>query len=186
VIDQYMLGKAPRPFDLLYWNADQTNIPGAVHQSYLKNCYSDNKLSSGDFDLLGEKIDLKNVKIPVMVQASRDDHICPFESVYRTATVFGGDTKFVLSGSGHIAGVVNHPDSKKYQHWTGGDITPTGEQWLETAEEHPGSWWPYWWDWLRPKSGKKKAATQPKDMGLGEAPGSYVRVRLQDIKLPLK
>tara|TARA_R110001592_G_scaffold6391_1_gene34368 strand:- start:1622 stop:3451 length:1830 start_codon:yes stop_codon:yes gene_type:complete len=186
VIDQYMLGKAPRPFDLLYWNADQTNIPGEVHKRYLKDCYSDNKMSSGDFDLLGEKIDLKNVKIPVMVQASRDDHICPFESVYRTATVFGGDTKFVLSGSGHIAGVVNHPDSKKYQHWTGGAITPTGAEWLETAEEHPGSWWPYWWDWLRPKSGKKKPAVEPKDMGLGAAPGSYVRVRLQDIKLPLK
>tara|TARA_R110000822_G_scaffold56291_2_gene142338 strand:- start:431 stop:1042 length:612 start_codon:yes stop_codon:yes gene_type:complete len=186
VIDQYMLGKAPRPFDLLYWNADQTNIPGAVHQSYLKNCYSDNKLSSGGFELLGEKIDLKNVTIPVMVQASRDDHICPFESVYRTATVFGGDTKFVLSGSGHIAGVVNHPDSRKYQHWTGGKITETGAEWLETAEEHPGSWWPYWWDWLRPKSGRKKAAVEPKDMGLGEAPGTYVRVRLQDIKLPLK
>ena len=186
VIDQYMLGKSPRPFDLLYWNADQTNIPGEVHKRYLKDCYSDNKLSSGDFDLLGEKIDLKNVKIPVMVQASRDDHICPFESVYRTATVFGGDTKFVLSGSGHIAGVVNHPDSRKYQHWTGGKITPTGAEWLETAEEHPGSWWPYWWDWLRPKSGKRKDAVEPKDMGLGAAPGSYVRVRLQDIKLPLK
>ncbi|KCZ94419.1 PHA/PHB synthase family protein [Hyphomonas johnsonii] len=186
VIDQYMLGKTPRPFDLLYWNADQTNIPGKVHKRYLRDCYSKNKLSRGKFKLFGEKVNLKDVKIPVMVQASRDDHICPFESVYRTATVFGGDTKFVLSGSGHIAGVVNHPDSNKYQHWTGGDITPTGEEWLETAEEHPGSWWPYWWDWLKPKSGSRKKAAPPKDMGLGDAPGSYVRVRLQHIKLPLE
>jgi polyhydroxyalkanoate synthase subunit PhaC len=186
VIDQYMLGKSPRPFDLLYWNADQTNIPGKVHQRYLKDCYYDNKLSKGEFELLGETVDLKNVTIPVMVQASRDDHICPFESVYRTATVFGGDTKFVLSSSGHIAGVVNHPDAKKYQHWTGGKITETGAEWLETAEEAPGSWWPYWWDWLKPKSGAKKKAVEPKDMGLGAAPGTYVKVRLQHIKLPLK
>jgi polyhydroxyalkanoate synthase len=186
VIDQYMLGKSPRPFDLLYWNADQTNIPGAVHQRYLKDCYYDNKLSKGEFELLGETVDLKNVTIPVMVQASRDDHICPFESVYRTATVFGGDTKFVLSSSGHIAGVVNHPDAKKYQHWTGGKITETGAEWLETAEVAPGSWWPYWWDWLKPKSGAKKKAVEPKDMGLGAAPGTYVKVRLQHIKLPLK
>jgi polyhydroxyalkanoate synthase subunit PhaC len=185
VIDQYMLGKSPRPFDLLYWNADQTNIPGKVHQRYLKDCYFDNKLSKGEFELLGETVDLKNVTIPVMVQASRDDHICPFESVYRTATVFGGDTKFVLSSSGHIAGVVNHPDAKKYQHWTGGKITQTGAEWLETAEEAPGSWWPYWWDWLKPKSGAKKKAVEPKDMGLGAAPGTYVKVRLQHIKLPL-
>jgi polyhydroxyalkanoate synthase subunit PhaC len=185
VIDQYMLGKSPRPFDLLYWNADQTNIPGKVHQRYLKDCYFDNKLSKGEFELLGETVDLKNVTIPVMVQASRDDHICPFESVYRTATVFGGDTKFVLSSSGHIAGVVNHPDAKKYQHWTGGKITQTGAEWLETAEEAPGSWWPYWWDWLKPKSGAKKKAVEPKDMGLGAAPGNYVKVRLQHIKLPL-
>lgn len=186
VIDQYMLGKSPRPFDLLYWNADQTNIPGAVHQRYLKDCYYDNKLSKGEFELLGETVDLKNVTIPVMVQASRDDHICPFESVYRTATVFGGDTKFVLSSSGHIAGVVNHPDAKKYQHWTGGKITQTGAEWLETAEAAPGSWWPYWWDWLKPKSGAKKKAVEPKDMGLGAAPGTYVKVRLQHIKLPLE
>ncbi|HRX73962.1 MAG TPA: class I poly(R)-hydroxyalkanoic acid synthase [Hyphomonas sp.] len=185
VIDEYMLGKAPRPFDLLYWNADQTNIPGKVHQRYLKECYAENRLATGGFDVLGIKVDLKQVKIPVMVQASKDDHICPFESVYRTALVFGGETQFVLSGSGHIAGVVNHPDAKKYQHWLNPDLTETGGEWLEKAEEIPGSWWPTWWDWLRPKSGRKVAAKQPKDMGLGAAPGSYAKVRLSDIKLPL-
>jgi polyhydroxyalkanoate synthase len=185
VIDEYMLGKAPRPFDLLYWNADQTNIPGKVHQRYLKDCYDENRLSTGGFDVLGVNVDLKQVKIPIMVQASRDDHICPFESVYRTALVFGGETKFILSGSGHIAGVVNHPDSKKYQHWLNPDLKPTGGEWLENAEEIPGSWWPTWWDWLRPKSGRKVIAKQPKDMGLGAAPGTYAKVRLSDIKLPV-
>ena len=185
VIDEYMLGQAPRPFDLLYWNADQTNIPGKVHQRYLKDCYAENLLSTGGFNVLGTTVNLKDVKIPVMVQASRDDHICPFESVYRTSLVFGGDTKFVLSGSGHIAGVVNHPDAKKYQHWVNPDLTETGGEWLENAEEIPGSWWPTWWDWLRPKSGRKVDAKQPKDMGLGPAPGTYVKVRLADIKLPL-
>lgn len=184
VIDQYMLGKAPRPFDLLYWNADQTNIPGPVHQKYLKDLYAKNKLSRGKFKLFDEKVDPKDVKAPVLVQASKDDHICPFESVYRTATVFGGPTKFVLSGSGHIAGVVNHPDANKYQHWVNGDETPdTAAEWFENAEEQPGSWWPTWWKWLRPKSGKKVTALVPKDKGLGAAPGTYVKVRLEDIDL---
>jgi len=185
VIDEYMLGKSPRPFDLLYWNADQTNIPGKVHQHYLKACYAENQLSSGTFKLLGQTVDLKQVKIPVFVQAGRDDHICPFESVYRTSQVFGGEAKFVAAGSGHIAGVVNHPDSRKYQHWVNDEPAPNVAKWMEGAEEIPGSWWPTWWDWLRPKSGRKVNAKQPKDMGLGAAPGTYVKVRLSDIKLPL-
>ncbi|HBQ48100.1 MAG TPA: class I poly(R)-hydroxyalkanoic acid synthase [Hyphomonas atlantica] len=184
VIDQYMLGKEPRPFDLLYWNADQTNIPGRVHRKYLKDCYAKNKLARGKFKVLGETVDLKQVDIPVMVQASRDDHICPMESVYRTAKVFGGKTQFILAASGHIAGVVNHPDSGKYCHWTNDSALPdTGAEWLDGAEEHAGSWWPTWWNWLRPKSGRKVVAKQPKDMGLGSAPGTYARVRLEDIKL---
>ncbi|MEZ5955009.1 MAG: class I poly(R)-hydroxyalkanoic acid synthase [Hyphomonas sp.] len=185
VIDEYMLGKAPRPFDLLYWNADQTNIPGNVHRRYLKECYAENRLATGSFKVMGQTVDLKQVKIPIMVQASRDDHICPMESVYRTSKVFGGDTKFVLAASGHIAGVVNHPDSGKYCHWTNDASPATGAEWLSGAEEIKGSWWPTWWDWLRPKSGRKVNAKQPKDMGLGPAPGRYVKVRLSDIKLPL-
>ena len=186
VVDNYMLGKKPRPFDLLYWNADQTNIPGKVHQKYLKDCYAKNKLARGKFKVLGETVDLKQVKIPVMVQASRDDHICPMESVYRTAQVFGGDTRFILAASGHIAGVVNHPDSGKYCHWTNDSLAETGAEWMEGAEEHKGSWWPAWWEWLRPKSGRKVKAVEPKDMGLGPAPGTYVKVRLEDIRLSKK
>lgn len=185
VVDTYMLGKPPRPFDLLYWNADQTNIPGPVHKRYLKELYAENQLANGEYTVLGLKADPASIKIPVMLQASKDDHIVPYESVFRTARLFGGDATFVLSGSGHIAGVVNHPDAKKYQHWTNpGKLGSTADEWLTTATERPGSWWPTWWDWLKPKSGRKIAALQPKDMGLGAAPGSYARVRLADIKLP--
>ena len=185
VIDQYMLGKEPRPFDLLYWNADQTNIPGPVHKRYLSECYAENRLARGEYAVLGEKIDMANIQIPVMLQASKDDHIVPYESVFRSAKRFGGDTTFVLSGSGHIAGVVNHPDAKKYQHWTNPGVEEnTANDWLAAATETPGSWWPTWWAWLKPKSGRKVKAVEPKDMGLGAAPGTYVKVRLEDIKLP--
>ena len=187
VIDQYMLGKPPKPFDLLYWNADQTNIPGPVHKKYLKDMYAKNKLARGKFKLMGETVDPKDVKIPVLVQAGRDDHICPYASVFRTAQVFGGKSKFVLTGSGHIAGVVNHPDSNKYQHWVSdADMDGDADDWIKTATEIPGSWWPTWWDWLKPKSGKLRDAVTPKDVGLGDAPGAYVKVRLEDIKLPIK
>ncbi len=183
VIDQYMLGKPPRPFDLLYWNADQTNIPGAIHKRYLKECYEENQIAKGTFKVLGETVNLKNVTIPVMVQASRDDHIVPYESVHRTARLFGGETQFVLAASGHIAGVVNHPDAKKYQHWSNTTLGASAKDWLETATETPGSWWPTWWAWLGPKSGRKVPAIAPKDMGLGPAPGRYVKVRMEDIRL---
>lgn len=187
VIDQYMLGKTPRPFDLLYWNGDQTNIPGPVHRAYLKDLYADNALANGNFELLGDRVNLKDVTVPVMIQASKDDHICPFESVFRGTKLFGGDTQFVLAGSGHIAGVVNHPDAKKYQHWTNSDTEcETGEGWFDGASEHAGSWWPTWWKWLRPKSGKKQPAIEPTDMGLGAAPGRYVKTKLDDVPLPLK
>ncbi len=183
VVDQYMLGKPPRPFDLLYWNADQTNIPGPVHRQYLSEMYNDNKLAKGEFKVLGETVNPKNIKVPVLVQSSRDDHIVPYESVHRTARLYGGDTQFVLAGSGHIAGVVNHPNAKKYQHWTNTSLHANASEWIATAEEHPGSWWPTWWAWLQPKSGRKVPAIEPKDMGLGAAPGNYVKVRLADIRV---
>ncbi|MEL7452403.1 MAG: class I poly(R)-hydroxyalkanoic acid synthase, partial [Pseudomonadota bacterium] len=111
------------------------------------------------------------------------DHICPYESVYRTAKSFSGKSTFVLSGSGHIAGVVNHPDSKKYQHWINGNLPETADEWIEGATEHPGSWWPFWFKWLKKKSGKKVPARVPADANLGDAPGTYVRARLEDIRV---
>jgi polyhydroxyalkanoate synthase len=185
VVDMYMLGKPPRPFDLLYWNADQTNIPGPVHRRYLKECYAENQLAEGNYSVLGQKVDMGNIKIPVLLQASKDDHIVPYESVFRTAKRYGGDTTFVLSGSGHIAGVVNHPNAKKYQHWVNpGELGTSANEWLKGSTEIGGSWWPTWWDWLKPKSGRKVKAVEPKDMGLGAAPGTYAKVRMADIKLP--
>ncbi len=183
VVDNYMLGKKPRPFDLLYWNADQTNIPGPTHLTYLENLYQRNELGRGRFRILGERIDLGDVTIPVTVQASRDDHICPFDSVYRAASLYGGPVQFILAGSGHIAGVVNHPDAKKYQHWTHDGLPGTVEEWMAGAEEHPGSWWPTWWTWLKDLSGPLRAAPVVADKGLGDAPGSYVKVRLEDIHM---
>ncbi|MGH1422734.1 MAG: PHA/PHB synthase family protein [Hyphomonas sp.] len=187
VIDQYMLGKPARPFDLLYWNGDQTNIPGPVHRTYLHDLYAENTLANDEFILLGDKVRLKDVTAPIMIQASKDDHICPFESVFKTTKLFGGETEFILAGSGHIAGVVNHPDAKKYQHWTNtASDCPTSADWFDGATEHAGSWWPTWWKWLRPKSGKKQPALEPQDMGLGAAPGRYVKTKLDDISLPIK
>ena len=182
VIDNYMLGKKPRPFDLLYWNADQTNIPGPTHRTYLQDLYADNALAKGKFKVLGEPVNVKDITIPVHVQASRDDHICPYNSVYKTAKSFGGPARFVLSGSGHIAGVVNHPDANKYQHWVNKDLAETADDWLVDAEEHAGSWWPAWHKWLKKKSGKKIPARTMPEKDFGNAPGAYVRRRMEHIR----
>lgn len=181
VIDSYMLGKKPRPFDLLFWNSDQTNIPGRTHITYLRDLYAKNALANGQFRVLGEVVDLGSIGIPTLFQAGRDDHISPFRSVYRAAKAFGGQVEFVLAGSGHIAGVINHPDAKKYQHWTNPDLPATADDWLENAQEHPGSWWPHWHDWLKAKSGSKIEARHPEDTGLGNAPGTYVLSMLADL-----
>lgn len=183
VVDNYMMGKKPKPFDLLYWNADQTNIPGQTHLTYLKQLYGHNALSRGTFKLFGETVGISDISIPVSVQAGRDDHICPFDSVYRTAQSFSGPVRFMLAGSGHIAGVVNHPDSGKYQHWLNdsGALPDDIDTWLEGSTELPGSWWPSWWSWLQPLSGKQVPAREPEDVGLGDAPGVYVKARLQDM-----
>ncbi len=183
IVDNYMMGKKPRPFDLLYWNADQTNIPGPTHITYLQDFYGQNALARGQYKVLGETVDPRNITIPVTVQASRDDHICPFDSVYRTAQLFGGPAQFLLAGSGHIAGVVNHPDARKYQHWVcEGELPAEADAWLEGAEEIAGSWWPSWWKWLEPLSGARTKALEPADKGLGDAPGFYATVRMADIE----
>ena len=181
VVDNYMLGKPPKPFDLLYWNADQTNIPGPTHKTYLKDLYNKNALSKGKFKVFGEPVSMGDIKVPVFMQASRSDHICPWHSIYRGAQNYGGDVQFTLAGSGHIAGVINHPDANKYQHWVNKKLPNNPGKWLSGAEEIGGSWWPTWWDWLKPKSGKKVDAVQPKDRGLGQAPGQYAALRLGDI-----
>ncbi len=179
-ISNYLMGKEPRPFDLLFWNADQTRMPKSLHMFYLRNFYKDNALTTGALTLGGEKLDLSKVKIPIYVQSSKDDHIAPYRSVYRGARAFGGPVTFTMAGSGHIAGVINHPDAKKYQHWTNEHLPGSVEGWLSGAQEHPGSWWSHWADWLRAKSGPLVPARDPakgKLKPLEDAPGSYVRVR---------
>ena len=181
VINNYMKGKAPFPFDLLYWNSDATRLPAANHSFYLRNCYLDNKLAKGSMILGNTPIDLKAIAVPIYNLATREDHIAPAKSVMFGSKLFGGDVRFVVAGSGHIAGVVNPPAKKKYQYWTGqkprnADI----EGWLAKAKESPGSWWPDWLLWITRQSPTEVPARVPGDGALKpieDAPGRYVRVR---------
>lgn len=180
VVNNYLLGRQPQAFDLLFWNADQTRMPKALHLWYLKNMYRDNKLAKGELDFDGVKLTLGAIQTPVYMQASRDDHIAPYPSVYRGAKLFGGPVRYMMAGSGHIAGVINHPDANKYQHWTNDALPDTVEAWMEGATETPGSWWLDWRDWLQQRSGKDVAARQPgsgKLTVIRDAPGEHVLVR---------
>jgi polyhydroxyalkanoate synthase len=180
VINNYMLGKSPMPFDLLYWNSDTTRMPEKLHLSYLRQCYKDNALALGKMTLDGVKLDLSKVKIPVYLQSAREDHIAPANSVFKAVKLFGGPVRFIIAGSGHIAGVINPPAAKKYQYWTNEKKTETIDGWRAGAKEHPGSWWPDWDHWLSALSGKKIPARQPGDgklKVLGDAPGDYVKVK---------
>ncbi|MFA7261406.1 MAG: class I poly(R)-hydroxyalkanoic acid synthase [Caulobacter sp.] len=180
-VNNYLMGKEPKPFDLLFWNSDQTRMPKALHLFYLRNFYKDNALSGGKLTLAGVTLDLKKVQTPTYVQSSRDDHIAPYRSIYRGAKLFGGPVTFTMAGSGHIAGVINHPDAKKYQHWTNDALPATVEEWQAGAVEHPGSWWPHWAAWLNERSGDMVPARDPSNGPLGkpleDAPGSFVKVR---------
>jgi polyhydroxyalkanoate synthase len=181
VVNNYLKGKAPFPFDLLYWNSDSTRLPAANHSFYLRNCYLENNLTKGNIVIDGRKLDLKKVTVPVYNLATREDHIAPAKSAFLGSSFFSGPVKFVLSGSGHIAGVVNPPDKKKYQYWTGD--TPQDadlDSWFAKATEHAGSWWPDWIDWLRSHDAKLVNARLPGGgvlTPIEDAPGSYVRVR---------
>jgi polyhydroxyalkanoate synthase len=180
VVNNYMRGKAPFPFDLLYWNSDSTRLPAANHSFYLRNCYLENKLSKGEMQIGGIKIDLKKVSVPVYNLATREDHIAPAKSVFLGSRFFGGPVRFVLSGSGHIAGVVNPPDKKKYQYWTGGATKGELDDWIAKAEEHAGSWWPDWFAWLARLDARRTAARTPgggKLKPIEDAPGRYIKVR---------
>ena len=179
-VSNYLMGKEPRPFDLLFWNGDQTRMPRALHLFYLRRFYQENALAAGKLDLAGEHLDLAAVKTPIYVQSSKEDHIAPARSVYKGARLFGGDTTFTLAGSGHIAGVINPPAANKYRHWTNAALPPTLDEWLAGASEHPGSWWPHWSAWLVVRSGGKIPARDPATGPLApleDAPGSFVKVK---------
>ncbi len=180
VINNYLLGKDPAPFDLLYWNSDQTNMPKQMHLFYLRECYLENNLARGRMKLGGETLDLHKVKIPVYLQSSQDDHIAPYRSVYKATRLFGGKNRFIIAGSGHIAGVINPPSARKYCHWTNDALPDDVEQWFDEATQHPGSWWDDWHKWQSRKSGRKVPARQPGDGKLPvieDAPGRYVKVK---------
>ncbi|MCP3466362.1 alpha/beta hydrolase [Bradyrhizobium sp. CCGUVB23] len=181
VVSNYLKGQQPSAFDLLHWNSDATRMTAANHSYYLRNCYLENRLSTGSLVLDNTLLDLSKVKVPVYNLATREDHIAPAESVLYGSQFFGGPVKYVLSGSGHIAGVVNPPASNKYQYWTNDNIRDVNvTQWMKGAEEHKGSWWPDWREWLGgldpeevPARTVGSAAVPP----IEDAPGSYVRVR---------
>ena len=180
-VSNYLMGKAPAAFDLLFWNADQTRMPKTLHMAYLRQLYGQNRLAEGQFEIGGQTIDLSKVKTSLYFQASKEDHIAPMNSVYRSARLFGSDdVTFTLAGSGHIAGVINAPAAKKYQHWTNSALPATLDEWRARAQEHPGSWWTHWSDWLHARSGDWVAARHP-DAGplkpIEPAPGSYVKVK---------
>jgi len=180
VVNNYIRGKEPAPFDLLYWNADATRMSAANHSFYLRNCYLENNLSQGRMQIAGRTLSLADIAIPAYNVAAREDHIAPARSVFLGCKYFGGDVEFVLAGSGHIAGVVNPPSINKYQHWTGGRPVGDFENWLAKAKETPGSWWPHWQRWVEKKDRRKVPARKPGQNVkiLGDAPGSYVRARV--------
>ena len=180
VVNNYLMGKEPAPFDLLYWNSDTTRMPHAMHLFYLRECYLHNNLAKGKMVLGGEKLDLSKIKTPSFLQAAKEDHIAPALSVFKGAKLFGGPVTYMLAGSGHIAGVINPPEAHKYQHWTNAKLPKSFSEWQAGAAEHPGSWWPYWDKWLAPRSGKKIPARKPgggKLKVLSDAPGTYVKVK---------
>ncbi len=181
IVNNYMLGKKPMAFDLLFWNQDSTRMPAANHNFYLRNFYHENKLATGQLTLDNTRLDLKKIKLPIYELAAKEDHIAPAESVFIGSRMFGGPVEYVMAGSGHIAGVVNPPDPKKvkYQYWTNDKPAKTLEDWIKGATETPGSWWPHWVKWLSAHSGSMiKARTPGAKLGtLEDAPGSYVKTK---------
>ena len=179
-VNNYMRGKDPLPFDLLYWNADSTRMAAANHSFYLRNCYLENNLSQAKMELAGRTVSLADITIPVYNLASKEDHIAPARSVFLGCKYFGGEVDYVMAGSGHIAGVVNPPHLKKYQYWTGGRPVGDFDEWLAKATETPGSWWPHWQRWIEAKDDVRVPARTPgkRLKTLGDAPGTYVRVRV--------
>jgi polyhydroxyalkanoate synthase subunit PhaC len=189
VVGNYLKGETPPPFDLLYWNSDSTNLPGAMYCWYLRHTYLQNELKvPGKLTVCGVPVDLGKIEAPVYLYASREDHIVPWDSAFQSTRLFSGEQRFVLGASGHIAGVVNPPAKKKRNYWAHGAATTgtapaeSAEAWLASSTSHPGSWWTDWADWLAPHAGKKKAA--PKSYGnrqhkaIEPAPGRYVKAKV--------
>jgi polyhydroxyalkanoate synthase len=179
IVNNYLLGKKPFPFDLLFWNQDSTRMPAANHRFYLREFYHENKLARGQMMIGNVKLDLGRVKLPIYELCAKEDHIAPAKSVFIGSRLFGGPVTYVLAGSGHIAGVINPPTKAKYQYWTNDKRAATLEAWMESAREHPGSWWPHFAEWLAKHSGDMVAARRPgaRHGVIEDAPGSYVKAK---------
>ncbi|WP_376100512.1 PHA/PHB synthase family protein [Roseomonas sp. CCTCC AB2023176] len=184
VVQNYLLGQEPFPFDLLYWNSDSTRMPAKMHSFYLRRMYQENDLvKPGGIELLGERLDLRDVRTPTYILATREDHIAPWKSSYRATQLFKGPIRFVLAASGHIAGVANPPEAGKYSHWINESLPTSTDSWFEGAQEMAGSWWGDWNRWVHAQDDATVPARVPGSGGLPaleDAPGSYVKVMAQD------
>ncbi len=179
VINNYLLGRKPPQFDLLYWNSDFTRLPETMHTWYLRELYLNNKLvEPGGVEMDGVPIDLSTIDLPVYLQSGREDHIAPYQSVYKATQIYSGDVTFMLAGSGHIAGVINPPAANKYGFWTNEELPADPDDWIAGADYHEGSWWGHWNDWVKQYAGRRVPAREPGGGVLPQiepAPGSYVR-----------
>ncbi|TVQ69176.1 MAG: class I poly(R)-hydroxyalkanoic acid synthase [Oceanospirillales bacterium] len=183
VVNNYLKGQTPPPFDILYWNSDPTNLPARMYTFYLNKMYLENKLvEPGGVTICGEPIDLSKIKTPCYFLSTIEDHIAPWKSTFSSTETFKGQLEFVLGASGHVAGVINPASKNRRHYWTKGELGKGPDHWLETAEKQEGSWWTHWSEWLKRRAGKKVDA--PKDYGnatftpIEPAPGSYVKARL--------
>jgi len=183
VINNYLMGKDPFPFDLLYWNSDATRMPARMHSFYLRNMYLKNLLGvPGGITLEGVPIDLSKVQVPAYFISTAEDHIAPWKTTYKGSQYLGGDVRFVLGGSGHIAGIVNPPSAKKYHYWTNEARPGSAEDWFKTATQRPGSWWEDWQSWMDARNAGDKVPARTPQNPLEDAPGSYVMLRLKSAK----
>ena len=175
VINNYLMGKDPFPFDLLYWNSDSTRMPARMHSFYLRNMYLKNRLGvPGAVTLAGVPVDLSKVTVPAYFISTVEDHIAPWKTTYEGARYLGGEVRFVLGGSGHIAGIVNPPAAKKYHYWTNDAFADTPDAWFEGATQHAGSWWEDWQRWIEAQNGGDKVPARIPSKAIEDAPGSYV------------
>lgn len=185
VINNYLMGKEPFPFDLLYWNDDATNMPAAMHSFYMRQCYQQNKLvEPGGVTMNSVPIHIDKVETPCFFLSAREDHIAPWKATYATTQHFKGPVHFVLSASGHVAGVVNPPAANKYCYWTAGQNPAEPDDWFDEAAQHDGSWWPHWGDWIKDYTGGKQVPAREVGGGklkpIEDAPGSYVKMKARD------
>lgn len=184
VVNNYLMGQEPFPFDLLYWNDDSTRMPARMHSFYLRRMYQQNDLvKPGGVELDGVALDLRKIKVPAYILSTREDHIAPWKSTYRATQIFAGKTRFVLAASGHIAGVVNPPESGKYSHWVQDELPADADAWFKGATELAGSWWPDWQRWILGQDRAMVPARIPGEGGLtplADAPGDYVTVQARD------